>query len=127
MQLTLNTARAVLLQRLLAGDALLFSEATLHGTLPWTAAHQRRTVIYRFAPAGSAYGRGYLAQQPQEALWPEAALSGMTKAQQAVMLPPFHPRMNRPHLDADGAAVEAKPRESFKVEFDEKVFGTRYF
>jgi ectoine hydroxylase-related dioxygenase (phytanoyl-CoA dioxygenase family) len=37
-----------------AGDGLIFSEATLHGTLPWSAAHQRRTVVYRFAPAGSA-------------------------------------------------------------------------
>jgi hypothetical protein len=40
------------------GDLLVFSEPTLHGTLPWAAEHQRRTCIYRFAPAGSAYGRG---------------------------------------------------------------------
>jgi hypothetical protein len=44
-----------------------------------------------------------------------------------VLLPPFHPRMNRPHLDASGQRVPPKPREGFKVEFDEKVFGTRYF
>eukprot|EP00592_Proboscia_alata_P000779 CAMPEP_0194368600 /NCGR_PEP_ID=MMETSP0174-20130528/16793_1 /TAXON_ID=216777 /ORGANISM="Proboscia alata, Strain PI-D3" /LENGTH=385 /DNA_ID=CAMNT_0039145013 /DNA_START=101 /DNA_END=1258 /DNA_ORIENTATION=- len=110
------------------GDVLIFSEATLHGTLPWTAAHQRRTVIYRFAPAGSAYGRGYLAaNRGAEALWPETTLEGMTEDQRAVMLPPYHPRMNRPYLDGEGQVVKAKAREPFKVEFDEKVFGTRYF
>ena len=45
----------------------------------------------------------------------------------AVMEPPYHPRMNRPYVNADGDAVAAKARESFKVEFDEKVFGSRYF
>jgi ectoine hydroxylase-related dioxygenase (phytanoyl-CoA dioxygenase family) len=103
------------------GDVLLFTEAVLHGTLPWTADHQRRTVIYRFAPAGSAYGRGYLPD------WPAATLDGMTDAQLAVMEAPYHPRMNRPFLDANGEAVEASPREGFKTEFDEAVFGTRYF
>ena len=78
------------------GDVLVFSEATLHGTLPWTAEHQRRTVIYRFAPAGSAYGRGYLPD------WPEEALEGMSDAQKAVLEPPYHPRMNRPYECADG-------------------------
>jgi len=103
------------------GDLLLFSEATLHGTLPWTATHQRRTVIYRFAPAGSAYGRGYLPE------WPEPVLEGMSPAQLAVMEAPYHPRMNRSHVNGDGELVAAKPREEFKVEFDERVFGTRYF
>uniref|UniRef100_A0A7S0IN47 Phytanoyl-CoA dioxygenase family protein n=1 Tax=Calcidiscus leptoporus TaxID=127549 RepID=A0A7S0IN47_9EUKA len=105
----------------MAGDALLFSEAVLHGTLPWRAAHQRRTVIYRFAPAGSAYGRGYLPH------WPAAALDGMSDAQRAVLQPPFHPRMNRPYVDADGAYMPPREREAFKTQFDEKVFGRRYF
>ena len=103
-----------------AGDVLIFSEATLHGTLPWTAAHQRRTVIYRFAPAGSAYGRGYVE-------WPAEMLEGMSEAQRAVCAAPYHPRMNRVCLDDDGNAVEPKPREAWKIEFDERVFGRRYF
>merc|ERR1719253_78621 len=82
--------------QLMSGDVLIFTEAVLHGTLPWTADHQRRTVIYRFAPAGSAYGRGYLPD------WPAATLDGMTDAQLAVMEAPYHPRMNRPFLDANG-------------------------
>ena len=81
----------------------------------------RRTVIYRFAPAGSAYGRGYLPT------WPAEALDGMTEAQAAVMQAPFHPRMNRTYVNENGEAVAAKPREAFKTEFDERVFGTTYF
>lgn len=103
------------------GDVLIFTEAVLHGTLPWTADHQRRTVIYRFAPAGSAYGRGYLPS------WPAEALEGMSEAQRCVMAEPYHPRMNRTYVGKDGEAVGAKAREEFKVSFDEKVFGSKYF
>ena len=38
------------------GDVIFFSEATVHGALPWAAAHQRRVVLYRFAPSNMAYG-----------------------------------------------------------------------
>ena len=31
-----------------AGDAFLFVECLMHGTLPWTAQHQRRSVIMRY-------------------------------------------------------------------------------
>ena len=51
----------------------------------------------------------------------------MSAAQRAVMEAPYHPRMNRTYVGKDGEAKLAKPRESCKVEFDEKVFGTRYF
>ena len=34
-----------------AGDsAVIFSESTTHGTLPWTANYERRCVLYRFTP-----------------------------------------------------------------------------
>ena len=45
----------------------------------------------------------------------------------AVMEAPFHPRMNRTYVTPEGDAAAARPREQFKVEFDERVFGTRYF
>ena len=41
------------------GDVVFFSEATVHGCLPWNAEHQRRVVLYRFAPSNCAYGRTY--------------------------------------------------------------------
>jgi hypothetical protein len=52
----------------------------------------------------------------------------MTPAQLAIMEPPYNLRMNRPSLDLEtGEVVEPKPREGFKIEFDEKVFGTKYY
>merc|ERR1719424_2235577 len=51
----------------------------------------------------------------------------MSDAQKAVMEAPYHPRMNRAYVNEKGEAVTAKAREAWKVEFDEKVFGTRYF
>jgi len=35
--------------------------------------------------------------------------------------------MNRTSVDRRGEAVAARAREAWKVEFDERVFGTRYF
>ena len=45
------------------GDVLFFTEASTHGTLPWSAEHTRRAALYRFAPATSAYGRAYLTRR----------------------------------------------------------------
>ena len=35
---------------LLAGDLVIFNEATTHGTLPWRGKGERRTVLYRYTP-----------------------------------------------------------------------------
>jgi hypothetical protein len=52
----------------------------------------------------------------------------MTAAQLAVMEPPYNLRMNRPTVHSEtGELVVPKERESFKIEFDEKVFGNRYY
>jgi ectoine hydroxylase-related dioxygenase (phytanoyl-CoA dioxygenase family) len=104
------------------GDIIVFTEAALHGTLPWTADHQRRAVLFRYSPATMAYGRGY---SPH---WPAEVLEGMTPAQLAVMEPPYNVRMNRPTVDDEtGEVVAPGTRAQFKVEFDEKVFGTKYY
>jgi hypothetical protein len=42
-----------------AGDAIIFTETLTHGTLPWTAGHQRRAVLYKFSPWNSAYSGGF--------------------------------------------------------------------
>jgi hypothetical protein len=34
-----------------AGDALIFTEALCHGTLPWAADHERRSLLFKFAPS----------------------------------------------------------------------------
>ena len=108
-----------------AGDVVLFSEATVHGALPWRAAHQRRIGLYRFAPANMAYGRGYLEI-------PDDALASMTPQQRAVLLPPFANRLERPVVSEATAAdptadPELNARSAAKKEFDKKLFGTSFF
>jgi len=106
-----------------AGDVVIFTEATTHGTLPWKGAEQRRNIIYRFSPATNAYGRGYA-----EGGWPQSYLEGMTEAQRAVMEMPYHPRLNRVAVAPDGnGVVQPAPREQHKVDFDRAVFKADYF
>jgi len=108
--------------KLNAGDAILFSEATTHGTLAWKGKAQRRTLIYRFSPSTAAYGRGYKDK------WPETWYDGMNAAQRAVLEPPYHPRLDRDAVADDGInVIKPAPREAHKVDFDEKVFKSKYF
>merc|ERR1719253_1811659 len=62
-----------------AGDVVLFSEATIHGTLPWSGKSDRRLALFRFSPANYAYGRGYTGG------WPDSWLDGMTDTQRLIM------------------------------------------
>ena len=38
-----------------AGDALFFTEALVHGTMPWTADHERRALLYKYSPGHSSW------------------------------------------------------------------------
>jgi len=107
--------------RLDAGDVIFFSEATVHGALPWTAPIERRTILYRFSPAGFAYGRAYYPE------WAET--SDCTPEERAVLLPPYHNRLDRSLLDVKDGVVhlETNSRSSAKKEFDRRIFGTDYF
>ena len=42
-----------------AGDALFFTEALIHGTMPWRARHERRALLYKFSPGHSAWSQKY--------------------------------------------------------------------
>ena len=83
-----EATEAVVQPVLKKGDVVFFTEAATHGTLPWRSDTERRTVLYRFAPSGSAYGRNYL-----DGL---AELDGLTEAEAAVLQPLFHTRLDRP-------------------------------
>ena len=78
-----------------AGDVVIFTEAVTHGTLPWRADSERRSLLYRYSPANLAYATGY---NP----WPETMLQDMTSEQRAILEPPYHRRLNRPELDDSG-------------------------
>ena len=84
-----------------AGDMVIFNEATLHGTLPWTAEHERRSLLYRYSPKYLHFAGGtYQTSQPE---W----VSELSEAQQAVLEPPYI--YNRPLIEDDGVTV-IKPR-----------------
>ncbi len=79
------------------GDMLIFDEATTHGTLPWRAEHERRSLLYRYSPHYLHYAGGY-----HETTYP-AWVNELTEAQRAVLEPPYH--YNRPVIEEDGVTV----------------------
>jgi hypothetical protein len=61
------------------GDALFFTEALVHGTNPWTASHERRSLLFKCSPGHSAWNGTY----------PNADDYGeLTERQQRILLPP---------------------------------------
>ena len=42
-----------------AGDVIIFTEALVHGTMPWTAAHDRRGLLYKYSPGHSSWAASY--------------------------------------------------------------------
>jgi len=86
-----------------AGDMVIFNEATIHGTLPWTAEHERRSLLYRYSPKYLHFAGGsYTTSQPE---W----VSELSEAQQAVLEPPYI--YNRPLVEDDGVTVVRPRRE----------------
>ncbi|MCE2459765.1 MAG: phytanoyl-CoA dioxygenase family protein [Pseudomonadales bacterium] len=41
------------------GDAIVFTEALIHGTLPWTVDETRKTVFYKFSPHATSWSANY--------------------------------------------------------------------
>lgn len=41
------------------GEAIIFTEALTHGTLPWTVDTPRSTVFYKYSPHSSSWGANY--------------------------------------------------------------------
>ena len=68
-----------------AGDAIIFSEACTHGTLPWNGAHQRRAVLYKFNASHMAWGG--VGKPPAES---KPYYDELTLAQKATLEPPSH-------------------------------------
>lgn len=103
-----------------AGDVVLFSEATIHGALPWTphdGKKERRLALYRFGPGVMSYGRAYLED------WGDSTLmEKCTEDEAAVLAPPYAPR-----LDRKIPGVELVQRDATKRAHDKKIFGTEYF
>ena len=42
-----------------AGDVIFFTEAVIHGTMPWRATHERRSLLYKYSPGHSAWSGSF--------------------------------------------------------------------
>ncbi len=70
-----------------AGDCVIFTEALTHGTFPWTAPHERRSLFLKYAPGHMSWARRYyLSGEGNDAV--QALAEDMTDAQRALLLPP---------------------------------------
>lgn len=87
-----------------AGDVLFFAETATHGTMPWTADHQRRSVLYKYASRGAAraVGKRYTPEQ-RYGDWVE----DLTPEQHSLLYGPGHHSgdIKRPNLASDGKTV----------------------
>ena len=62
-----------------AGDVLFFTEAVIHGTMPWQAEHQRRSILYKYSPGHSAWSESY---------YDIGKYGELTEQQKRMLLPP---------------------------------------
>jgi hypothetical protein len=62
-----------------AGSAIVFTEALVHGTLPWEGSDERRTVFYKYSPRTLAWAR---------TLYDAAQFSDLTEQQRDILRSP---------------------------------------
>jgi hypothetical protein len=75
----------------------LFSEAVMHGTAPWRADHERRTLLYKYCVSQMAWSRARVLPPPDVKLTPR---------QQALLTEPADPHTFVPSLFSDGPGAE---------------------
>ena len=83
-----------------AGDVLFFAETASHGALPWSADHQRRSVLYKYTSRGAARTVGkYFTPESRHGEW----VNQLTAEQQAVLYGPgVHHGGRLPVLESNG-------------------------
>jgi len=87
-----------------AGDLMFFAETATHGTMPWTADHQRRSILFKYASRGAAraVGRRYTPEQ-RYGDW----VKELTPEQHSLMYGPGNEygEKQRHNLESDGKRV----------------------
>jgi hypothetical protein len=63
-----------------AGTAIVFSEALTHGTMPWRARHERRTLFFKYSPAPLSWSPDY---------YNADAYPDLTQQQRDLLRPPY--------------------------------------
>ena len=90
-------ASCVVIPEIPAGSVVLFSEAVMHGTAPWRADHERRTLLYKYCVSQMAWSRARVLPPPDVQLTPR---------QQALLTEPADPHTFVPSLFSDGPGAE---------------------
>ena len=107
-----------------AGDVLFFMDgAQTHGTLPWQASHQRRSILYKYT--GRTATRQGPAEEvaPPEIYWDEAIIEGMTPEALAVMWGPYanyHEELPMLGVDEGGRVQTEEPVDSHNIWSDRR-------
>ena len=86
-----------------AGDVLFFAETATHGTLPWSGAGERRSVLYKFASRGAARAVGrFFTPEERYGEW----TAELSPEEQAVLYGPgVHVGDRLPTLESDGEST----------------------
>ena len=86
-----------------AGDVLFFAETATHGTMPWTAKHQRRSILYKYASRSAARAVGrYFTPEERYGDWTREL---SPEAHSLLYGPGVHSGRKRPRLESDGKRV----------------------
>jgi hypothetical protein len=78
-----------------AGSAIVFTEALTHGTWPWTAKHERRSLLYKYTPGHIAWsGRGDQTGAVSKAIHlyhqESVTTNGWTEQQRRLLTEPYY-------------------------------------
>ena len=57
-----------------AGSVVIFTEALTHGTAPWRAAHQRRSLLFKYSPGQQSWSKSHIEPPDGVALTERQAL-----------------------------------------------------
>ncbi len=94
------------------GDVLFFMDgAQTHGTHPWTADFERRSILIKYASRTATRSGASQPVAKPEIYWDEEIVAGMTEEQRAVMYGPYsNTRSREMHLEVgeDGVVSLAK-------------------
>jgi hypothetical protein len=64
-----------------AGDVIIFSEALTHVTARWQLPYERRTLLYKYSPGSSSWGK--------DEVLPPALAPRLTDRQRLLFEPPY--------------------------------------
>ena len=83
------------------GDVLFFMDgAQTHGTHPWTADFERRSILIKYASRTATRSGASQPVSPPEIYWDKEIVEGMTGEQRAVMYGPYsNTRSSEMHLE----------------------------